>query len=210
MLTLRSVDGTTIAYRQIGTGAPFVLVGGALNDHTQWDAVAESLAEHGTVYAMDRRGRGESGDKAGSTVADEVDDVRALLAEAGDGAVLVGHSSGALLALRAAADRPDLRAVVAYEPPVRTGVGTAPARLRALIDSGDRETALITFLTELVGMPAQTVAAERETPNWQQRLALVDTIAYDAAIVESGLSRSDAKAITAPVRLLLGGESGRG
>ena len=151
MPTLTTPGGAALAYQKAGSGPPVVLVAGALSDRTAWDALLPLLTPYATTYALDRRGRGDSADRPGSTVADEIADVRALLAEAGPGAVLLGHSSGALLALRAAAGTRGVRAVVAYEPPPYPADGPPARRLREHVDAGDPEAALTVFLRVLLG-----------------------------------------------------------
>lgn len=180
-----------------------MLVGGASTDHTVWDRLVPLLADRHTGYALDRRGRGASGDRPGSTVDDEIADVVAATAATGGDAILVGHSSGALLALRAAARRPDLvRVVVGYEPPaLPPGATPASARLRKLIDAGDRDGAQWLFRTATVGLPPAAVRALRATPQWQHDLALAHTLPYDAAIVEEGLPETT---LPVPATLLLG------
>jgi pimeloyl-ACP methyl ester carboxylesterase len=205
MRTLTSTDGTSIAYETIGSGAPIVLVGGAISDRTLWRAVVPLLAGSATVYTMDRRGRGDSGDRTGSGVDDEINDVCAIVAEAGDGVLLVGHSSGALLALRAAARCTGLRGVVAYEPPPPPPGGPVAAELRALVNAGDADAALTLFMTAAVGLPLDVVQARRGSPEWTELLAFARSTPYDAAIVEEGLP--PATRIGVPVRMLLGGAS---
>jgi pimeloyl-ACP methyl ester carboxylesterase len=202
-----SSDGTEIGYRSTGNGGePIVLVGGAADDHRMWGAVTPLLARRMTVHALDRRGRGESGDRPGSTAGDEIADVLAVAGAAGDGAWLAGHSSGALLALRAAARSGAVRGVIAYEPPPPPpGGAQVAARLAGLVAAGDRDGALAAFMTDCVGLPAQAVEARRGTPEWQAALGLAHTLPYDAAIAAEGAP--EAAGLTVPVCLLLGGES---
>src|SRR4051812_42722244 len=99
MNTTRSQDGTRIAFEQVGSGPSIILIGGELEDRTASAALAELLKPHFSVLSYDRRGRGQSGDTAPYAVAREIEDIEALLAEAGGSASLFGHSSGAVLAL---------------------------------------------------------------------------------------------------------------
>ena len=117
MTTVTSADGTTIAYDRLGDGPPVVVVGGALADRAVLAATAEALAAHRTVLNYDRRGRGDSGDTAPYAVAREVEDLAALLAAAGGSAALYGHSSGAALALHAAAAGLPIERLVMHEAP---------------------------------------------------------------------------------------------
>ena len=115
--TVRSSDGTTIAFDRSGEGPPLVLVGGALSDRAAAAPLAGHLAERFTVIAYDRRGRGDSGDTAPYAVDREVDDLLGLLVEAGGSAFVFGHSSGAALALEAAANGLPIVKLALYEPP---------------------------------------------------------------------------------------------
>jgi pimeloyl-ACP methyl ester carboxylesterase len=104
MSTVRSADGTTIAYTRAGQGPPLILVDGALCSRSfgPMPKLAEQLTPHFTVYTYDRRGRGESGDNPPYEPGREVEDLEALTALAGDAVYLHGTSSGAVLALEAA------------------------------------------------------------------------------------------------------------
>ncbi len=103
MEQVRSNDGTAIAFERSGEGPPIVLVGGALSDRSVGAPLAALLARRFTVFTYDRRGRGDSGDTAPYAVEREVEDLGALIAEAGGSAFVFVHSSGAVLALEAAA-----------------------------------------------------------------------------------------------------------
>src|SRR5260221_14076894 len=107
MNTVTSKDGTRIAYDKIGRGPAVILVAGALCSRSFWSGpeLAELLAPHFMVYNYDRRGRGDSGDTKPYAVEREVEDIEALIDEAGGAAYLYGHSSGAALALEAALRR---------------------------------------------------------------------------------------------------------
>jgi pimeloyl-ACP methyl ester carboxylesterase len=198
-----SADGTRIAYEVSGTGRPVVLLGGACYGARAWAAVAGFLAPKRTVYALDRRGRGASGDADGFDPAREVQDVHALLAEIGEPAELLGHSSGGLLALRVAATTP-VTSMTLYEPPIRVpgGAGTdgVTAKLIELLDGGDREGALTTFMMDSVGLDVRMVAAVRRTPFWSVAVALAHTLPYDARLRDE----SELVALDVPTLLLLG------
>src|SRR3974390_1934218 len=117
--TTTSSDGTTIAYTKLGSGPPLILVDGAFcyRENGPTSQLAPLLAEHFTVFAYDRRGRGASGDAQVYAIEREVDDLRALVREAGGSAFAVGISSGGALALQAAAQGVSLKELVLYEPP---------------------------------------------------------------------------------------------
>src|SRR5438874_1999643 len=97
-----SKDGTAIAFDRSGEGPATILVAGALATRSAEAPLAARLSPHFTVFAYDRRGRGESGDTAPYAVEREVEDLDALITEAGGSAFVFGHSSGAALALEAA------------------------------------------------------------------------------------------------------------
>jgi dienelactone hydrolase len=114
-----SKDGTLIAYERSGNGPALILVDGALCSRAFGPSpkLAPLLARHFTVYAYDRRGRGQSGDTQPYSPAREVEDIAALVEAAGGSAVLLGLSSGGTLALEAAASGLPVTRLVAYEPP---------------------------------------------------------------------------------------------
>src|ERR1051325_7513344 len=83
MSQVTSKDGTVIAFEKLGQGPAVVIVGGVLGDRSQQAPLAELLAQHFTVYNYDRRARGESGDTAPYSVDREIDDLEAVIKEAG-------------------------------------------------------------------------------------------------------------------------------
>src|SRR5215203_2178151 len=112
-----SADGTPIAFERLGDGPPIIVVGGAICDRAMTRPTAEQLAQHFTVINYDRRGRGDSGDTAPYAVEREIEDLGALIAEAGGRASVYAHSSGAGLALHAAAQDLPIAKLVLHEPP---------------------------------------------------------------------------------------------
>ena len=112
-----SRDGTPIAFERLGDGPPAIVVCGATCDRALIRTTAEELAKHFTVFNYDRRGRGDSGDTTPYAVEREIEDLGALIAEAGGRASVYGHSSGAVLALRAAAAGLPIARLVVHEPP---------------------------------------------------------------------------------------------
>ena len=186
-----SKDGTEIAYEKTGHGFPLLLVGGALSDRSAALPLAALLAPHFAVFACDRRGRGDSGDTAPYAVAREVEDIQALIAEAGGSAFVFGHSSGSVLALEAAARGLAVPKLAMYEPPfmidnhgsrLPKGYGE---HLRELVRSGQRGEAVEYFMTTAVGVPAEAVAQMRRSPGWARMENAAHTIIYDEAIMEN-------------------------
>jgi pimeloyl-ACP methyl ester carboxylesterase len=118
--TVRSADGTSIAFSQVGTGPALVLVDAAagFRGFGPMGPLAVELAPEFTVFTYDRRGRGESTDTPPYAVEREVEDLQALIEAAGGSACVYGFSSGAVLALRAAADGLPIEKLALMEPPL--------------------------------------------------------------------------------------------
>lgn len=213
MKTILSKDGTRIAYQHSGTGPPLVLVHGAVADHTRWAPVLSPLEERFTVYAMDRRGRGGSGDADDYAIEREFEDVAALVDSIGGPVNLLGHSFGAFCSLEAARLTPNIGRLILYEPPPPGVKGALPpevaARIQTLLDAGDREEVISIFLREVAGITAAELEMLRAAPSWPGRVAAAHTILREIKAME-GLPRFDAerfKALKTPVLLLLGGDS---
>jgi pimeloyl-ACP methyl ester carboxylesterase len=190
--TMRKViskDGTPIAFDQSGQGPAIVLVAGATATRLAAASLAAALAPHFTVFAYDRRGRGESGDTAPYAVEREVEDLAALINEAGGSAFVFGHSSGAVLALEAARLLPTkISKLAVYEPPFIIDDSRPPApenyaqHLIELVSSGRRGEAVAYFMTE-VGSSAAMVAQMRQSPMWPGLEEVAHTLAYDVTIL---------------------------
>jgi pimeloyl-ACP methyl ester carboxylesterase len=215
----RSADGTTISYERTGTGPPLILVGGALSSRAAAEPLAQQLADRFAVIAYDRRGRGDSGDTPPYAVEREVEDLAALIAEAGGSAFVVGHSSGAVLALEATdALGSRIPMLALYEPPFIVDDSRPPvpadfdARLEELVATDRRGDAVEYFLTTAPEAPAETVAQMRETPMWLGMEALAHTLAYDARVLGDTLAGSPAplerwSSVDVPTLVLDGGAS---
>jgi pimeloyl-ACP methyl ester carboxylesterase len=210
-----SADGTTIAFERIGSGPPLVLVDGAMCYRASGPMrpIAEALKDDFTVYTYDRRGRGESTDTKPYAVPREIEDLEALLAEAGGAAAAYAISSGAGLVLRAAAAGVPFTGLVLYEPPyISESDGGAwskdyTARLTELLAEGRDGDAVALFMMS-VGMPADAVAGMRAQPFWPVFEAIAPTLAYDNEVMgDSSVPRDVAAKITVPTLLLDGGDS---
>ena len=211
MDTLISNDGTAIAFRRGGSGTPLVLVHGTSASGVRWSRVLPMLEARFTVYAMDRRGRGASGDTPPYAIEREFEDVAALVESIGEPVHLLGHSYGAICSIEAARHVRNLRSLVLYEPPMPTP-GTQPARqfarLQAALDAGDREGVLAIFFREMNGMPAAQFDQFKALPEWPARLAAAHTVPREVEAVDG--YRFDAArfaGLKAPVLLVLGGDS---
>ncbi len=186
MSTVTSKDGTTIAFDQSGQGPAVILVMGAFNDRSTGAPLAQALESHFTVFNYDRRGRGESGDTAPYAIAREIEDIDALIAQAGGSARVFGYSSGAILALRAAAHGSAISQLAFYEPPP-TGAraGQLAPQLGELIAAGRRGDAVELFQTEAVGIPAAVVAQLRNAPFRPALERIAPTLVYESTILQA-------------------------
>ena len=189
MRTVMSKDGTAIAFDQSGQGPALILVASASATRTDQAGLSAALAPHFTVLAYDRRGRGESGDTAPYAALREVEDLDALITEAGGSAFVFGHSSGAVLALEAARLLPTkITKLAVYEPPFIIDDSRPPApedyvpHIIELVSSGRRGEAVEYFMTE-VGTPAEMVAQMRQSLMWPGLEAVAHTLAYDITIM---------------------------
>jgi pimeloyl-ACP methyl ester carboxylesterase len=219
--TVTSKDGTTIAFDQVGNGPVVILVPGAFSYRKYPGQVqlAGLLAQHFTVINYDRRGRGDSGDTPPYAIEREIEDLQALIADAGGSAYVWGFSSGAALALYAAASGLNITKLVLHEPPfVVDGSGHRPPddyakHLTALIAAGRRSDAVRYVLTKGFGAPAIAVAAMRLMPGvWPKLTAVANTLPYDAILLDGyaagqPLPAGQWASITVPTLVLDGGKS---
>lgn len=174
METITSADGTSIAFERTGSGPPLVLIHGAALDRGFWElaGVRPALAEHFTVYAVDRRGYGESGDADPYDLEREAEDVAAVVASIDDPVTLLAHSYGALCALGAALQTDNLRALVLYEPAFSLDEGNPfvealSEEVTPMLEAGENEQAVVTQL-HAVGMTEAYIDATRSAPGWQK------------------------------------------
>ena len=187
--TALSKDGTPIAFTRIGDGPPVILIDGALcyRDMGESEQLAELLAPHFTVFTYDRRGRGTSGDTSPYAVEREIEDIAALLSEAGGSAFLWGTSSGAVLALEAANRFRGIKKLALYEAPFivddcRSTTESDWPKIAEAVAANRRSEAVKLFL-KLVGVPAFFIAVMPLMPMWSQLKAVAHTLPYDGAIV---------------------------
>ena len=213
MNEVRSKDGTVIGYDRSGSGPAVIIVDGAFCSRAFGPSakLAPLLAGHFTVYAYDRRGRGQSGDTPPYSPQREVEDLAALIQEAGGSACLVGLSSGAALALEAAASGLPINKVVAYEPPYvddggDRGGAAHEGALRRLLAAEDRGGAVKYFMKDMVGAPAPMVVMMRMMPwIWRKLEAVAHTLPYDARIMtEFRIPRARFASIHVPVLMMNG------
>ena len=179
-----------IAVFSMGSGPPLVLVHGTTADHTAWRTVAPLLARSHTLHAIDRRGRGASGDGPSSAAdgysldleyADLAAVVDALATETGSPVDVVGHSYGGRCGLGAAELTRNLRRLVCYEgAPAPRGQrferDELVAELVRLLEAGDADAVMETFMRRVVGMDDAAIAAYRANPIWPARVAAAYTV----------------------------------
>jgi pimeloyl-ACP methyl ester carboxylesterase len=195
MSKVTSKDGTKIAFDKVGSGPAVILVNGAIayrrafNDRTL-EQLAELLGSHFTVYNYDRRGRGESGDTLPFAKQREIEDIQALIEDAGGKAMVVGFSSGGAITLETAAVTPGVTKVVVYEIPFIVDDGRQPVpddyaeQLMKLGSEGKREDAVEYFAKHALGIPAEYIdGMKQDQATWSGMKGVAHTIAYDAAFV---------------------------
>jgi pimeloyl-ACP methyl ester carboxylesterase len=213
METAVSSDGTRIAYWQCGSGPCLVLVHGTSANHTRWASISPRFEEHFTVVAVDRRGRGESGDQTEYTIGREFEDIAAVVDALDAPILLFGHSYGAMCALEAALLTSRVTGLILYEPPhvVDNETLYAPGqldRLDALLAAGDRDGMVSAFFTEVVGVPQEQMTIVKSSPAWPGRVAAAHTIVRECRAEESyRLPLDRLSRLSIPVLLLLGGDS---
>lgn len=208
----RSKDGTVISFWRSGSGPPLLLVHGTSADHGRWSRVSPQLEQQFTVYAMDRRGRGGTGDSRVYALAREAEDVAAVVDAIGEPVFTLGHSYGGVCSLEACLLTDQISRLILYEPPIPTGLPLYPPelidQLQTLIDNGALESALEIFFRKVVRMPEHELEAFRQLPAWQVRIQLAPTIPREMAIdrIYSFDPQKFANLQT-PTLLLLGGDS---
>jgi pimeloyl-ACP methyl ester carboxylesterase len=217
--SVRSTDGTSIAVDRSGQGPTVVLVHGAFTDRSfpTLAEVAEHLSPWFTVHNYDRRGRGDSGNTLPYAVEREVEDLAAVIDAGGGSAHVFGGSSGAGLAIEAAARLPasTMTALALWEPPYHVDATAPPLpddfgdqldRLVAAARPGD---AVTRFLVEAAEVPSADVAALRAGPGWPALEALAPTLAHEAAVMGLGnrLPTARLTAIAQPTLVLSGDRS---
>jgi pimeloyl-ACP methyl ester carboxylesterase len=213
-LMATSPDGTPIAYWRSGAGPALLLVHGTTADHTTtWRLVREDLERRFTVYAMDRRGRGGSGDGPDYELEREAEDVAAVVDAIGEPVHVLGHSYGALAAIEAARLIPNIHRLILYEGvPLRGdahGGADLDARFAALLEAGDHEGVLITMYRDVVGMPPEEIELIRgQRDAWARRMANAPTLPRELAAERAYVFEPERFAdMRTPTLLLVGGDS---
>lgn len=211
-----SKDGTAIAYDQLGQGPAVIVVGGVLGDRSQQAPLAGLLSEHFTVFNYDRRGHGESGDRPPYAVEREIEDLDALLNEAGGSVFVYGTSGCAVLALYAAAGgmASKIKKLALWEPPFIVDDSRPPVpqdykeQLISQLREGRRGDMVELFMTAAVGMPVEFVAAMRQAPWWPAQEVLAHTLISEATLMaDFSLPKERIASVTVPTLVIDGGET---
>ena len=189
MTSTLSRDGTRIAYDKIGSGPALIIVAGAFQGRMAMSPFAEPLSKRFTVYNYDRRGRGESGDTQPYAITREIEDLDAVIQEAGGSAFVFGGSSGGVLTLDAATHSLHIAKLAVYEPPFVVDDSREPVardmvdQLKTMIAAGRRGDAAETFMTKGSLMPVEMVVGMRTQPFWSEVESVAHTLVYDAMIM---------------------------
>lgn len=210
-----SADGTPIALERTGTGPAVVLIGGAFNDRSTVGGLAATLAPHATAICYDRRSRGASGAGTDYDPEREIQDLAAVIDDAGGPVAVFGHSSGAVIAARAAAQGLPVRKLALYEPTYvvdgsRPRPGTDLAhRVEAMLADGDTDSAASLFLTEAVALPPQVVQGMQTSSAWAFFTGLAGSLPFDLAACGPGMTLPEQQlaSITVPALVLNGGNT---
>lgn len=209
-----SADGTRLAVHGAGSGPAVVIVNGALSTAKDAATLAAALADAGLrAITYDRRARGDSTDTRPFSPRREAEDLAAVVADAGGEVAVLGHSSGAVIALYAASLSVEtsvpLRALFLSEPPFHFGVHEPapdlPSRIQTLVDAGDREEAIVLFQREAVGLPDEMIAQFRATDAFAGVVPLAQSTVYDATLARELSTPTDAMlAVDIPVTIICG------
>jgi pimeloyl-ACP methyl ester carboxylesterase len=215
MSHVTSKDGTRIGYERLGSGPALVLIDGAMGSRAfgPMPKIAALLKEHFTVYLYDRRGRGDSGDTQPYAKAREVEDIEALIGATGGSAFAVGVSSGAALALEAAAGGARIKKLAVYEPPFmvddeRHAHMNHEGKLKALVAAGQRGAAVKYFMRDMVKVPAPFVLVmQLMRGTWGKLKSVAHTLPYDAAVMGDWQIPARLAALETPTLAMHGGKT---
>jgi len=209
IVRITSKDGTPIALECTGRGPSLVIVHGGTGDRTRWTPLFPLFASRFTVCAMDRRGHGASGDSVDYALQKEAEDVAAVVNSRSGRVFLLGHSYGGVCALEAAFLTDRISKLVLYEPPLQEIIDlTVVAKMEKMIQAGDREQALVTFLREIVMLSPSEVTAMKARPSWPGLVATIQSsIRQSRALARYRFDPKRMHTLTVPTLLLTGGET---
>lgn len=212
MEQVTSHDGTIISYKRSGSGPPLILVHGTTASHKRWETITPRFEPYFTVIAMDRRGRGESGDGPEYNLLREAEDIAALADALEEPAAVLGHSYGGLCSLEAALLTDNINKLILYETPLPADEPLyppgVPERMQESIERGELEDALEIMIREVVNMPDEEFEMYRKLPMWQERIKIAPTIPREMEIeLTYTFDPQRLSGVTIPVLLLAGGDS---
>lgn len=206
---VRSSDGARIGSWRSGEGPPLVLVHGTSSAHWSFRFLVPCLVDRFTVYAVDRRGRGESGDRVEYAIELEFEDVAAVVDSIHEPASVFGHSYGATVALGAALLARNLHRLILDEP--APGISGVPSedveRIEDLVARNERDEALVQAFRSF-GLTPGELEQMRASPTWSARVAAAHTVAREIRAEEAyRVDPERFRDLAAPTLLLLGEES---
>ena len=212
--TVNSADGTPIAFDQDNQGPPIIMVVGAFNTRSTTAPLAAALSDRFTTINYDRRGRGDSGDTQPYAVEREIQDIETLISETAAPAAVFGYSSGATLALKAAAHGLAISKLVHHDAPfvVDDTYEPLPAdfadQLAELIVAGRRGDAVELYQRVAVGIPEEVIAQMRHAPFRPALDAMAHSLVYDAKVIGDRTLPTDlVSSVTTPTLVIDGEQS---
>jgi pimeloyl-ACP methyl ester carboxylesterase len=211
-LTAQSADGTIIVYEKAGTGPALIVIGGAFNTRHSAADLVPLLAVHFSVYAYDRRGRGDSTNTHPFAIERELEDLAALIDAVGGGAIVYGHSSGGAVGLHGAASGLAITKLAIYEPPFTPPIGFESVRawsdaIQAAVDAGDPARAAVLFL-EGSGAHPGMIDGIKGSPWWPAMTAIAHTVPYDLSFLNDGTVPLELlQRVKAPTLVMFGDDS---
>jgi pimeloyl-ACP methyl ester carboxylesterase len=208
LIHVRSKDGTRIGVECAGVGPTILFVHGGVGYRTRWTPMFPLLSAKFTACAMDRRGRGASGDSAEYSLLKEAEDVAAVVDSRQGQVFVLGHSYGGVSSLEATFLTTRITGLMLYEPPLFEPVGPALAvadRIEAMIKAGDLEGALVTFQTEVGKQSAEEIEAMKARPSWSTLVATIPLQPRQMrALARYKFDAGRMKAVRIPTLLLVG------
>lgn len=211
-----SADGTKIVFYQTGTGPPLVLVHGNGDVHKFWElgGACSTLADYCTVYAIERRGRGKSGDASGYGLEREAEDIAAIVDAIGEPVILLGHSGGALYALEASLRTDNLRKLILNQPPIAAGshdldfIDEVVVEMRRLLADGENEQVLVFFLRDIAELTPDELDNARSSSIWPDMVKAAPVLPRELqAVGDYEFDAARFAAMTTPTLLLTGSET---
>jgi pimeloyl-ACP methyl ester carboxylesterase len=211
IIRVPSRDGTLIALECEGNGPTLILVHGGVGDRTRWTPMLPLLSSRFTACAMDRRGRGESGDSPAYSLTKEAEDVAAVADSRAGEVFVLGHSYGGVSALEATFLTRRIAKLILYEPPLQDPVEHNLAvadKIERLIQAGQPEEAVVTFQREVGQQSPSEIAAMKSRPSWPGLVATIHSHPRQMrALAGYRFDPQRMRRVTIPTLLLIGGEN---